>query len=86
MDSQQILQRAVAEARQRGYAIGNADIALLAERPKLAPHIPAMKTLLAATLQVTPDDIGIKATTNEGCDAVGAGQAIAAHAIVLLTR
>jgi 2-C-methyl-D-erythritol 2,4-cyclodiphosphate synthase len=86
MDSQEILRRALTEATNRGYKIGNADIALLAERPKLAPHIPAMKTLLAQTLQVTPEDIGIKATTNEGCDAVGAGQAIAAHAIVLLTR
>src|SRR5476649_702380 len=47
MDSQEILRRAVAEATQRGYRIGNVDIAVLAEKPKLAPHIPAMKARLA---------------------------------------
>ncbi len=86
LDSQQILARAVAEADKRGYKIGNVDIALMAERPKLAPHIPAMKARLAATLEVTTEDVGIKATTNEGCDTVGNGDAIAAHAVVLLTR
>jgi 2-C-methyl-D-erythritol 2,4-cyclodiphosphate synthase len=86
IDSQEILRRAVAEAKTRGYQVGNVDIALLAERPKLAPHIPAMKARLAASLGVTPAEVGVKATTNEGCDTVGAGQAIAAHAVVLLTR
>ncbi len=85
MDSQDILKKAVAEAKARGYAVGNVDIALLAERPKLAPHIPAMKVCLAKSLGVTPAEVGIKATTNEGCDAIGGGQAIAAHAVVLLT-
>jgi 2-C-methyl-D-erythritol 2,4-cyclodiphosphate synthase len=84
LDSQEILRRAVAEAKQRGYRIGNVDIAVLAEKPKLAPHIPAMKERLAATLGVTPADVGLKATTNEGCDSIGAGKAIAAHAVVLL--
>jgi 2-C-methyl-D-erythritol 2,4-cyclodiphosphate synthase len=86
MDSQDILCRAVAEAKQRGYRIGNVDIAVLAERPKLAPHIPAMKVVLAQSLGVTVEDVGLKATTNEGCDSIGAGQAIAAHAVVLLVR
>ncbi len=86
MDSQEILRRAVAEALARGYRVGNVDIAVLAERPRLAPHIPAMKARLAQTLGVTPEDIGLKATTNESCDAIGAGQAIAAHAVALLVR
>ena len=86
LDSQEILRRALAEADKRGYKIGNVDIALMAERPKLASHIPAMKARLAATLEVTTEDVGIKATTNEGCDSVGNGDAIAAHAVVLLTR
>jgi 2-C-methyl-D-erythritol 2,4-cyclodiphosphate synthase len=84
LDSQVILGHAVAEAHARGFAIGNVDIAILAERPKLAPYIPAMKERLAATLKVMTTEVGIKATTNEGCDAIGAGQAIAAHAVALL--
>jgi 2-C-methyl-D-erythritol 2,4-cyclodiphosphate synthase len=86
MDSQEILRRAVAEAKQRGYRIGNVDIAVLAEKPKLAPHIPKMKECLAASLGVSVEDVGLKATTNEGCDTIGAGKAIAAHAVVLLVR
>jgi 2-C-methyl-D-erythritol 2,4-cyclodiphosphate synthase len=86
MDSQDILRRAVAEAKTRGYRVGNVDIAVLAERPKLAPHIPGMKTVLAKSLGVTVEDVGLKATTNEGCDTIGAGKAIAAHAVVLLVR
>ena len=86
MDSQEILRRAVAEAKERGYKIGNVDIAVIAEKPKLAPHIPMMKERLAKTLGVAVTDIGLKATTNEKCDTIGAGQAIAAHAVVLLAR
>jgi len=86
LDSQEILRRAVAEAHSRGYRVGNVDIAVLAERPRLAPHFPAMKDRLAVTLGVTTGDIGLKATTNESCDAIGAGEAIAAHAVALLTR
>jgi len=86
MDSQDILRRAVAEAKTRGYRIGNVDIAVLAERPKLAPHIPSMKGVLAKSLGVTVEDVGLKATTNEGCDSIGAGKAIAAHAVVLLVK
>ena len=86
MDSQEILRRSVAEAKTRGYKIGNVDIAVIAEKPKLAPHIPKMKERLAATLGVTVEDVGLKATTNEGCDTIGAGKAIAAHAVVLLVR
>jgi len=86
MDSQEILRRAVAEAKTRGYKVGNVDIAVLAERPRLAPHIVKMKARLAATLGVTVEDVGLKATTNEGCDTIGEGDAIAAHAVVLLVR
>jgi len=86
MDSQDILRRAVAEAKSRGYRIGNVDLAILAERPKLSPHIPAMKAVLAKSLGVTMEDVGIKATTNEKCDDIGAGKAIAAHAVALLVR
>jgi 2-C-methyl-D-erythritol 2,4-cyclodiphosphate synthase len=86
MDSQDILRLAVAEAKKRGYRVGNVDIAVIAEKPKLAPHIAKMKARLATTLGVTVEDVGLKATTNEGCDTIGAGQAIAAHAVVLLVK
>ncbi|HVU36854.1 MAG TPA: 2-C-methyl-D-erythritol 2,4-cyclodiphosphate synthase [Opitutales bacterium] len=86
MDSQEILRRAVEEAKARGYRVGNVDIAVLAEKPKLAPHIPKMKARLAQTLGVAVEDVGLKATTNEKCDSIGAGEAIAAHAVALLVR
>jgi len=86
MDSQEILHRAVEEAKKRGYKIGNVDIAVLAEQPRLSPHVAKMKARLAATLGVTVEDVGLKATTNEGCDTIGAGEAIAAHAVVVLVR
>jgi len=86
LDSQEILRRAVAEAKARGYRIGNVDIAVLAEKPRLSPHISKMKERLAQTLGIAVEDIGLKATTNEGCDTIGAGKAIAAHAVALLAR
>ncbi len=86
MDSQEILRRAVAEAKTRGYKVGNVDIAVLAERPRLSPHINAMKVVLAKSLEVTVEEVGIKATTNENCDDVGAGEAIAAHAVAMLVK
>src|SRR5471030_463178 len=75
MDSQEILRRAVEEVKKRGYKVGNVDIAVLAERPRLSPHVLKMKTRLAATLGVTVEDVGLKATTNEGCDTIGEGDA-----------
>ena len=86
MDSQEILRRAVAEAKARGYRIGNVDLAILAEQPRLSPHIKAMKVVLANSLGVTVNEVGIKATTNENCDDVGAGEAIAAHAVAMLVK
>lgn len=84
MDSRIILAKAVAEAAARGYAVSNADCAIIAETPKVGPHIAAMKTSLAATLGVPEDCVGVKATTNEKLDDVGASLGIAVHATVLL--
>ncbi|MEO6004436.1 MAG: 2-C-methyl-D-erythritol 2,4-cyclodiphosphate synthase [Opitutus sp.] len=86
IDSQRLLQRVCAEVVQRGYDIVNIDVSVIAEKPKLAPHLAEMKTVLAASAGVTPDEIGIKATTNEGVGDLGRGVAIAAHAVVLLKR
>lgn len=68
----------------RGWQIGNIDTVVVAERPKLKPHIAAMRDRLANVLQIPADCIGIKATTNEKLGPVGREEGIAAHAVVLL--
>jgi 2-C-methyl-D-erythritol 2,4-cyclodiphosphate synthase len=69
--------------KEAGYCIGNADVTILAERPRLAAH----KTAIVQNLQSLLDGpVNVKAGTNEGCDAIGQGQAVAAHAVVLLVR
>ena len=83
-DSQLLLRRVVAELKQAGFAPVNVDATLVAERPKIAPHLAAMKSALAASTGLPTDAIGLKATTNEGCDAIGQGKAIAAHAVALI--
>lgn len=67
-----------------GYRVGNADLAVLAERPKLAPYKHAIRASIAGLLGVDIGAVGFKATTNEGIDAIGRGDAIACHAVVLL--
>ncbi|MFP4283775.1 MAG: 2-C-methyl-D-erythritol 2,4-cyclodiphosphate synthase [Opitutales bacterium] len=84
LDSQKILARAAREAAARGWRIGNLDVAVIAERPKLAPHLEAMRARLAATLELPPAAIGLKATTHEQLGALGRGEGIAAHAVCLL--
>ena len=65
----------------RGAQIQNIDSVVLAQRPKLAPHVPAMRENLAKALGVCPAQVGVKATTNEGVDAIGNETAIVAHAV-----
>ncbi len=86
MDSQDILRKAVEEAHNRGYRVGNCDIALIAEEPKIAPHLDAMKRALAASLQIETTEVGLKATTNEKIGDLGRSMGIAAHAVVLLEK
>ena len=78
----------VAEAMSRvtaaGYAVGNADLMVMAERPKLKGFKPAIAAAVAELLGVGVDRVNVKAGTNEGCDAIGRGEAIAATATVLL--
>lgn len=64
----------------------NLDSVILAERPKMKPHLPAMREKIAAVMGVDPETIGIKATTNEKQDSVGAEHSIAVHAVVLLEK
>lgn len=86
MDSARIVERALREARALGWQVGNLDLTLLAERPKIARHVPAMRARLAQLLGVEVGQVGVKATTQEGLDAVGEGRGIACHAVVLLFK
>ncbi|BDG62128.1 2-C-methyl-D-erythritol 2,4-cyclodiphosphate synthase [Caldinitratiruptor microaerophilus] len=85
-DSVALLERVVALVRERGWRVGNVDATVLCERPRIAPHREAMRRRLAAALGVAPEDVGIKATTNEGLGAIGAGEGIACYAVALLVR
>lgn len=85
-DSQLLLRSVVAELRARGLVPVNVDATLIAELPKIAPHLAAMKSAVAASTGLAPDAIGLKATTNESSDAIGRGEAIAAHAVVLIKK
>ena len=86
IDSQLLLQRVVADLAARGWKIANIDASLIAEQPKIAPHLAAMKAALAKSAGITPEQIGVKATTNEGSDDIGRGLAIAAHAVALIQK
>lgn len=79
------LTRRVAEVMaQRGYRLGNIDATVIAQAPKLAPHIPAMRERIAEAFGVEVDRISVKATTEERLGFTGSGEGIAAHAVCLL--
>lgn len=83
-DSIGLLRRCVALIRERGYTLGNADLTIICEQPKLAPHIDAMRARIASALECESSAIGIKATTSEGLGFTGRSEGIAAFAVVLL--
>ena len=83
-DSLQFLRAAVAEVRAAGYTVGNVDATVICERPKLRPHIDAIRACLAKELGVPMTSVSVKAKTNEGMDAVGAGKGIVVHCVALL--
>lgn len=84
IDSQVLLARTVAAVQERGWRLLNVDSTLIAEQPRIAPRLADMRARLAASLGIPVDQVGVKATTNEGIDDIGAGRAIAAHAVCLL--
>jgi 2-C-methyl-D-erythritol 4-phosphate cytidylyltransferase / 2-C-methyl-D-erythritol 2,4-cyclodiphosphate synthase len=75
-----LLRRVVTLVREMGFEVGNVDATVIAERPKLAPHIDAIRASLAAAVGIAVDRVSVKAKTNEGLDAVGRGEAIVVHA------
>lgn len=86
IDSKILLRDTMKLLRDAGYELGNIDATVAAERPKLNPHIPAMKQTLAQVMQVDADDISIKATTTEKLGFTGRQEGMAAYATVLITR
>ena len=84
VDSRQLLRQVVALVGERGYALGNADLTIIAQAPKLASHIGAMRQNLAEDLGCDMDQINVKATTTEKLGFVGREEGIAVHAVVLL--
>lgn len=81
-----LLQAVLADPRLAGWRVVNVDSTVLAERPRLAPHVPAMRQAIATAMGMAVEAVSVKATTCEGHDAVGQGAAIAAHAVLLLER
>jgi 2-C-methyl-D-erythritol 2,4-cyclodiphosphate synthase len=72
--------------RRSGYGIGNVDVTVVAQEPKLAPYVQRMRTSLAGVLAVAPEQINIKSTTTEGLGFAGRGEGIAAYAVALLVK
>ncbi len=85
IDSRILLRRVIAQLAEQGYAVGNVDLTIIAQAPKLAPHIDAMCTNLAVDLGVTTGQVNVKATTTEGLGFCGRGEGIAAQAVCLLS-
>jgi 2-C-methyl-D-erythritol 2,4-cyclodiphosphate synthase len=85
-ESRVFVETMMRELAATGYTVGNVDITVLAERPHLKSFKQSIRESVAKLLQVQPLRVNIKAGTNEGCDAIGRGEAIAAHAVILLTR
>ena len=84
-DSIVLLAEAALRVRQAGWQIGNVDSTIVAQAPKLAPYIEAMRACIARALELTPEQVNVKAKTAEKLGPVGMGQSIEARAVVLLT-
>ena len=86
IDSKILLRKTMTLIREAGYELGNIDATVCAERPKLNPHIPQMKSVLAEVMNVDPNDISIKATTTEKLGFTGRQEGISAYATVLIQQ
>ena len=82
----ELLRQAVASIHRAGFQIVNVDVVVILERPKIAPHLLDIRGSLAAALAIEVEQVSVKGKTNEGVDAVGRGEAIAAHAVALLRQ
>ena len=86
VDSKLLLRKTIDLIASKGYTVGNIDATICAERPKLNPHVPAMKACLAEVMGVDEEDISIKATTTEKLGFTGREEGISAYAVALIHR
>ena len=86
VDSKILVAKVLEMIREAGYEIGNLDVTVVLQEPKLNPHIPAMKGCLAAVMNIPQEDISIKATTSEHIGFVGRKEGIAAHCVALIHK
>lgn len=86
IDSMVLLERTAEVLREHGWKLGNLDATIIAQAPKMAPHIQTMRENIAKRLDAAPDAVSIKATTEEHLGFTGAGEGIAAHAVCLIER
>lgn len=86
VDSKLLLRKTIDLIASKGYTVGNIDATICAERPKLNPHVPAMKACLAEVMGVDEEDISIKATTTEKLGFTGREEGISAYAVALIYR
>jgi 2-C-methyl-D-erythritol 2,4-cyclodiphosphate synthase len=84
-DSLKLLAHVAGVAAARGYVLGNVDATIIAQMPKMAPHIATMRENIARVLNAAVEQVNVKATTEEGLGFSGAGEGIAAHAVALMT-
>lgn len=85
-DSMGLLGKVVGRLTEEGYRVGNLDVTILAQRPKMAPHIPQMKEKVAALCGIPVAQVNVKATTEEGLGFTGSGEGIAAHCVCLIEK
>ena len=85
-DSLKLLDHVIETLEREGWKVGNVDATIIAQRPKLAPHIPTMRDNLAMRMGVEPGQVNVKATTEEKLGFTGSGEGMAAHAVCLLTK
>lgn len=85
-DSTVLLKKVYSKIKEKGYTINNIDSNIIAQEPKMMPYIPKMKEILCKILEISYEDLSIKAKTNEKMDAVGQKLAIEAHSVVMLKK
>ena len=85
-DSRILLRQVAALLREKGYAVGNVDATIIAQRPKLSPHMAAIRRNIAEDLGISTEQVNVKATTEEHLGFTGAEEGIAAHAVCLIGR
>ncbi|MBR7133367.1 MAG: 2-C-methyl-D-erythritol 2,4-cyclodiphosphate synthase [Clostridia bacterium] len=86
IDSQLLLKEVVALLSQNGFKISNIDATIIAQKPKLAPFIPTMKENIASICKISPSQVNVKATTEEGLGFTGAIEGISAHAVCIISE